>query len=404
MQSRKAFLLILGTGYITAAAVALNIMTHWSDGRERWIVLALIGLFCALLTGAYFARHRSRLVHGALALEVLTIFAVVLIQPRTAETIFILLFVISGCATILLPLSAAIPWIVGPYTMSLVAAGLVDGWPAVIGWLTAAGGHTLFAAFGYLVRRSDASRKHTERLLAELQTAHAQLQQYAAQSQRLAVAEERNRLAREMHDTLGHRLTVAVLQLEGAQRLIPTNPERAATTVGAMRSQIKEALAEVRRAVATLRTDEDGAAMEAPEQLLPEQSLRQEIVQLAQTFQEATGLPVQVTAPAELPALAPAQRLALYRAAQESLTNVQRHAAASQAWLALQVAEGAISLTVTDNGRGMPTTIDDGRFGLRGLGERARQLGGQFQVEPRPDGGAQVCFTLPLNGDDKMRG
>ena len=81
-----------------------------------------------------------------------------------------------------------------------------------------------------------------------------QLQEYAGQIERLAVAEERNRLAREMHDMLGHRLTVAAVQLEGAQWLIHTAPERATHMVGTVRDQVREALGELRRTVATLRT------------------------------------------------------------------------------------------------------------------------------------------------------
>ena len=97
-------------------------------------------------------------------------------------------------------------------------------------------------AFSQAWHQTEVARRRSESLLAELRAAQQQARD-------LAVVEERNRLAREVHDSVGHRLTVAVVQLEGAQRLIPTDPERAARMIGAMRDQMKEGLADLRRTV-----------------------------------------------------------------------------------------------------------------------------------------------------------
>ncbi|MBU1879160.1 MAG: histidine kinase dimerization/phosphoacceptor domain-containing protein, partial [Chloroflexi bacterium] len=105
-----------------------------------------------------------------------------------------------------------------------------------------------YAGFGYLSyswTRAEEAQLRTQVLLEDLQEAHRQLRAYADRVEELAVVEERNRLAREMHDTLGHRLTVAAVQLEGAQRLIPSNPDRAARMVGTVREQVREALSEL---------------------------------------------------------------------------------------------------------------------------------------------------------------
>ncbi|MGH2538221.1 MAG: sensor histidine kinase, partial [Candidatus Promineifilaceae bacterium] len=201
-------------------------------------------------------------------------------------------------------------------------------------------------------------------------------------------AEERNRLARELHDALGHRLTVAVVQLEGAQRLIPAEPERAGRMVGAMRQQLKEALAELRAAVATLRAPAARAG--------PGRPLAEALAELAATFEAATGLALQLSLPAELPALTPAEETAFYRAAQEGMTNAQRHAGAGRVWLELQVDAAEVSLRVADDGRGYPAAAPEGRFGLRGLQERAEQLGGRLQLGARPGGGAELTLILPL--------
>jgi signal transduction histidine kinase len=131
----------------------------------------------------------------------------------------------------------------------------------------------------------------------------------------------------------------------------------------------------------------------APENELP---LPAALSRLTQSFRDATGLAVHLDLPPELPPLPAGHHLALYRAAQEGLTNVQRHAKASQAWLALRADNGHVFLTVADDGRNFPAAIDESAFGLRGLRERAAELGGQLLLEDRPGGGAQIRLELPL--------
>jgi signal transduction histidine kinase len=100
--------------------------------------------------------------------------------------------------------------------------------------------------------------------------------------------------------------------------------------------------------------------------------------------------------PDELPPLPDAYRLALYRTAQEALTNVQRHAQASQVWLVLSTTDTAVSLLVSDDGQGITLSREQTGFGLRGLGERAAELGGELHLEARRGGGTQLTFRLPL--------
>lgn len=251
------------------------------------------------------------------------------------------------------------------------------------------GGYSFFGLFGGALRTATSARQRSDQLLAELQQAHQQLQHYAEQTRQFAAAEERNRLAREMHDSLGHRLTVAVVQLEGAQRLIPTHPERAAQMIGTMRAQLKEALAELRHTVSTLRTPTNTDENTAP--------LDEALTELVYTFREATGLTIHLQLPPQLPPLTPEQRLAFYRAAQEGLTNVQRHAATHQAWITLTHDTQHITLTIRDDGQGLPLTIPDGRFGLQGLQERAAHLGGTLTLSAPPEGGTLILWQLPMN-------
>jgi signal transduction histidine kinase len=196
-----------------------------------------------------------------------------------------------------------------------------------------------------------------------------------------------------MHDTLGHRLTVASVQLEGAQRLCPTDPERAASMVGTVREQVREALGELRSTVATLRTP-----IEADLQL------RSSLRRLVTHFEEATDIAVHRLLPEVIPDLPSEQRLALYRATQEALTNIQRHAEASQVWLVLTVSDDAITLLVSDDGQGLTFSGKELGFGLQGMRERAAQLGGDLHLEPRRGGGAQLSFRLPLPQEKTVDG
>ncbi len=240
------------------------------------------------------------------------------------------------------------------------------------------------AAFASSLLQANRARREAQQLLSELQAAHEQLQEYAAQVEELAVARERDRLSRDLHDTLGHRLTVSIVQLEGAERLIATVPERASQMVNAVRQQLIEGLSEVRRTVGMLRTP-----------VATDLSLPKALHALAMEFEKATQLPIRVTVPDSLPPFSEAYRLALYRTAQEALTNVQRHAQASEASLTIDLSAEALTLRVRDNGIGLPDGADRQGFGLRGMRERIMQLGGSVELRSASGDGTTVLIQLP---------
>jgi signal transduction histidine kinase len=384
--SRREGRVLLLTAYLLLAVVGVAGLKPMYEQGGRWEIAAgLLLAFSILQTWGsqvgvqgwqshLYLAVQGGLVAGLLALE-------------SGNTVFAFIFyVLSPQAMLLSPQRWGMLW-VGVYL--LVSGGFylrAYGWPdGLVSLLLYAAGIFFFGIFGHAVVRVDAARKESQALLAELQEAHRQLQTYADRVEELAIAEERNRLAREMHDTLGHRLTVAAVQLEGAQRLIPQDPQRAAGMVGVVREQVSEALSELRRTVATLR---------AP--LEEDLQLRSALQRLVRHFEEATGITVHLLLPDERAELSDPYRLALYRAAQEALTNVQRHAQARDVWLQLTWQDGMVALLVGDNGVGLSREVEQSGFGLRGLRERAAQLGGEFYVEPRPGGGTQLSLRLPL--------
>ncbi|MCU0521598.1 MAG: sensor histidine kinase [Anaerolineae bacterium] len=352
----------------------------------RWMIAGLLAAIALIQAGIPGTRkplwrvHLYIIIHGGLVatlmflqpgwtmypvLFVSPIMQAILAFPRRQAIGYQALF------TILTAASFAVGISVGEGLMALFLYGVM---------------YSLLGGFAGLLSRADAARRESQMLLEELQSAHAKLQDYALRAEEMAVVEERNRLAREMHDTLGHRLTVTSVQLEAAQRLCPIDPGRAESLVGTAREQVREALSELRATVATLRSP-----------LEADLHLRSALRRLITQFEEATGLTINQALPEELPPMPETYRLALYRAAQEALTNVQKHAEAQQVWLVLTVGDSAVTLLVSDDGRGATLSRDHSGFGLHGLRERAEQLGGSLHFEPRPGGGTQLAFGLPLS-------
>ena len=381
MQDEFLSIIPAALAYIGVGVAGLSII---DDPQQRPWVAVLMVLF-----GVVFFSPDS-LSRSNLAREVrigiLTALVAGLLIIQPGWSLFpILFFLIGPAAMSWFSLPVGLTWI-GVFTL---VTGIIfvyfEGWNGFVLLLPYAAGYLFFATFGWVRVQAVHDRRRSEQLLAELQQAHRQLQEYAARVEELTIAQERNRIAREVHDALGHRLTIAAVQLEGAQRLIYTDPERVDRMLGTVREQVKEGLADLRRTVAMLRA--------SVEEDLP---LQQALTKLAAQVQEATGLQVHLTIDETIPELPIAFRKAIYRATQEGLTNIQRHARASEAWIQLAQREGRVSLGVGDNGVGLPSDRSASGFGLSGLKERAAILGGDFYVDQRAGGGTQITFRLPV--------
>jgi signal transduction histidine kinase len=235
--------------------------------------------------------------------------------------------------------------------------------------------------------RQAADNQRLQTLYDALSRAHVELQALHQQAREVAVTQERNRIAREIHDSLAHYLTVINLQLEAAEKLSGDQPVRALDQVHRARRLALECLQEVRRSVAALRA----ASLE-------ELSLPRALGKLVADFTDTTGINVQVDL--RLPEniqLAPETTMALYRVAQEGLTNVQRHAHATTIDLSLATDNGHVTLALQDDGVGPPPDFDGdhGGFGLLGLRERVELLGGQVVFGPASPHGARLAVTVP---------
>jgi signal transduction histidine kinase len=270
------------------------------------------------------------------------------------------------------------------FALNIAVWGVPFGWSAAMqAVVNYAAGFAFTIVFTIITKQALLARQNEETLRRELEAAYEKLRAYAAQAEELATTRERNRLAREIHDGVGHYLTVIKTQLDAASALLPAQPGPARATLEKSAKLAAEALDDVRHSVGSLRAD----ATRPP---LPE-AIRQLSVH---------GEPVPTIAiegaPRDLPS---AVEHALYRAAQEGLTNIRKHAGATTALLALDFrSPGRVRLELSDNGRGANGANGDG-FGLVGLRERIELLGGKVTAGNRLEGGyslvVEVLALLP---------
>jgi len=193
---------------------------------------------------------------------------------------------------------------------------------------------------------------------------------------------ERSRLARELHDELGQTLTGVVLQLEGLRRSAPD----------ALRPAIEEVQEAVRAGGEDVREISRGLRPHA----LDEFGLRSALLSLAAQTADHSGIRIRTALAGDVPALPPEVDLAIYRVAQEALTNVARHAGAREVALGLTAGDGLVCLTVGDDGRGITELEAAGRnTGLGGMHERALLVGGTLAVRAHAEGGTEVRLVVP---------
>ena len=216
----------------------------------------------------------------------------------------------------------------------------------------------------------------------------AHLEREKAAEARRAVAEERTRIARELHDVVAHQVSLMTVQAGAAKTVAADDPERAVAAMEAVEQAGRQALGELRHLLGVLRPEAD------VDGLGPQPGIA-EIPRLVDQLRKA-GLEVSLTMdgiPTELPARVD---LSTYRIAQESLTNVLKHAGPrARTEVRLSTDNHGVAIEVLDDGHGA-TILPESGHGIVGMRERAQLLGGSLDAGPRPGGGFQVIAHLPI--------
>ncbi|MGH7999313.1 MAG: sensor histidine kinase [Brasilonema sp.] len=232
-----------------------------------------------------------------------------------------------------------------------------------------------------LVNALIAERQSREKLAI----AHQQLREYAHRIEDQATLQERNRIAREIHDALGHLLTAQSIQLENALLFLSSNLDKARSFLEEAKQLGSSALREVRQSVATLRRDP-----------LHGKSLESSLALLLADFQRQTNITPDCTL--SLPRPLPAEvSTTIYRIVQEALTNISKHSAATQVKINLHTTADFLYLHLYDNGKGFNPNQNTTGFGIQGMRERTLSLGGQFYIVSTPKTGCQIICNIPLS-------
>lgn len=330
-------------GLNLAALLALWVAVPWNASATRLRKLAAPGF---LLTAFALGMTGSAGAHFPIGLIGFAAVALVYGQAVAAATMIVLGGI--GVAIMVWLTSADVMSIVSQTAALLLSAGFALGMASA----------TLEA------RRR---REESERLLARVRE--------------LTVAEERARMARDMHDSIGHHLTVIKMGLENAERFRTRRPTAAWDEVAQSKELTVQALAETRRWVRALRPLD-----------LQERIGSGALDRLVQSF-DGSGITVDFVIDGAESALDPDTELTLYRVLQEGLTNVMRHSEAASVRVRLTFDDARITLAIRDDGRGANS---EPGFGLISLTERTAALGGRLHARNADSGGFELIAELPV--------
>jgi signal transduction histidine kinase len=241
------------------------------------------------------------------------------------------------------------------------------------------------------------SMRYRRAYLTALEDRAARLERERDAQAQIAAAAERARIARELHDVIAHNVSVMVVQADGAGYALRRDPDRAGQALTAISRTGRQALAEMRRLLGVLRSDDQQA------ELAPQPGLDQ-LRELLDQAREA-GMSVSFTLEGQARPLPEGAELAAYRVVQESLTNTRKHGGlAAAAAVTLRYEPEGLLLQVTDDGLGAAAAAEGPGHGLAGMRERVEMYGGHVRAGPLPGGGYQVTARLPAAGPELTAG
>jgi signal transduction histidine kinase len=259
------------------------------------------------------------------------------------------------------------------------SGGLANLWNGLVTFLA---GLVFVVVFTQLTVDQARSMREVERLAQELEEANHRLREYAVQAEELAITRERNRLAREIHDGLGHYLTTIHMQIQAAQAVMAVDREKAIGSLEKARNLTQSALDEVRQSVASLRSSPQ---LNRP---LPDlvKSLREDML--------SSDLKVELKVSGEPRQMLPQVELTCYRVVQEGLNNVRKHAHATHVLVQMDYSKSdKFQLSIVDDGIG--TDNPQGGFGLLGLRERVHLVDGEINLVTAPGEGFNLMIEVP---------
>jgi len=372
-------LLVLGTNpkfvegsdrYVVLAGILISYfapLLAWRPGYTNKLLLPLLILFSGGATEIYIAITSLRLNSSIIVFPMLIVGFVCNGKKLLSFVITVFVFAL-------------------PVTTYVVSHNEIKVFSTLLDFMLS---NALMLAIGFGIQRVYRSNQRTKKLYEEnlrqyqlIQEQNKALEQYAEQVEKLTLLEERNRLARELHDTVGHTFTSVIMGMDAVSYLIEMAPEKAKEKLDVLRNVTRNGLEEVRRSIHQIAPKSDDS------------TLTQQLARLANEFAVHTGTVVQFTNTGLEPEMAKQTQLTLIRCLQESLTNAKRHGNAANVEIGLEFHDSQVLLRVEDDGLG--TENLEAGFGLKAMRERLAALQGTLHVVSSPGAGTVVTCIVPL--------
>lgn len=291
---------------------------------------------------------------------------------------------------------------VGAMALTMFAFQGLLTWPPTGDTLVGIAGQMLslfsITGFSMMFQHLIGERFERNRIFQQLTQAHRQLAQSVAQEQELAVLRERTRLAREMHDTIGHALVLISVKLEAAQRLRERDPERCDQELESTKQIARETMTALRASIADLRSP-----------TLEHAQINLALSRSARDLAGRTGLHVTYTLQADIDRLPEPIEETLWKVSQEAFTNIEKHAHASHVQVRITWQDEKLLMLISDDGIGLPPQLcqsqkesslayssPEGHYGLRGMFERVEAIGGHLTLHSGEEQGTTIEIELPL--------
>lgn len=349
--------MVLAVGLV--ALVGLVVQSRGVDTAAEWAALLAV----VASTGALFVRRRFPVPVGVASLVAVVVYGQLLHQPGPIMLVFVVaLYTVVNAGHLAVAIGLGLA--------SVVAFAVADGYDR-----DTSNGATLLHA-GWLIAVIVGVTRNRRAYLAEAQARALAAEQRMEEEARRRATDERLRIARELHDVIGHHLSLINVQASAA--LHRPDPIRSQEALTAIKQTSKATLAELRTTLGVLRQPGEAPSLNRLDDLV--------------TMAGRSGLDIS-TELTEIRALPPEVDQAAYRIVQEALTNVTRHAGATAVIVRVRPDNNDVLVEVEDDGTGAPGAPGNG---ILGMDERARALGGSLTTGPRPDGGFRVSARLPM--------
>ncbi len=385
--------------YLSLTVVLLYVLAQ--NLSDPWLILLLSGLVIASVTVRnavlYPSEEYIKFGKATLLLDLLLVSVLRLLDGGTSSAIFFYLL-IADCAIIYSPKFT------GCFTFLCFAAlhlseFIKAGGSELKVLLPRIGINSLsFLAvyvIMYILRYEIRQRKILSETMYELklksrqlENAYQKLKDNSEELEELTIVKERNRIAREIHDTVGHTLTTVLLEMEAGERLIPVDREEAIEKLRLAKAQVRNGLQDIRESVKTLQSGKE--LME----FIPS------LILLIEETKKHAGVFIKYEIK-DLPGLTHSREKAIYRALQEGLTNGIRHGKSTAFVFVLEYENGNIRFMLQDNGTGTDALVKG--FGLGAMEERVKEAGGVLKIQTAPGEGFKISVTIPA-GEEENHG